>query len=150
MADDLKSTEKRDVAVWHRFVLWVGMLLLGCYACTHIVGAGDTWVALACGKHFASHIHTGDKDVQLVSGINGVRELHLLGFGKRSQVSKGRGSHKPHIVLELDTIGEIISVERIDLQTNVGGIGGLIGAVVVGHDVKIYPYVCQRFVRGRL
>jgi hypothetical protein len=31
------------------------MLLFAFYASTHMVAAGDTWVALACGRHFAEH-----------------------------------------------------------------------------------------------
>ncbi len=31
------------------------MLIFACHASTHMVGAGDTWVALACGRHFYNH-----------------------------------------------------------------------------------------------
>ena len=36
-------------------VLWVGMFVFTAHACTHMVGAGDTWVAMACGRHFVNH-----------------------------------------------------------------------------------------------
>ncbi len=31
------------------------MLVFAFYASTHMVAAGDTWVAMACGRHFANH-----------------------------------------------------------------------------------------------
>ena len=38
------------------FVLcWLAMLIFTFHACTHMVAAGDTWVAMACGRHFVNH-----------------------------------------------------------------------------------------------
>lgn len=34
---------------------WFAMLVFAFHACTHMVAAGDTWVALACGRHFVNH-----------------------------------------------------------------------------------------------
>jgi hypothetical protein len=34
---------------------WAGMLIFTFYACTRMVAAGDTWVAMACGRHFVNH-----------------------------------------------------------------------------------------------
>jgi len=34
---------------------WLGMLIFALHACTHMVAAGDTWVAMACGRHFINH-----------------------------------------------------------------------------------------------
>ncbi len=34
---------------------WLAMIIFACHASTHMVGAGDTWVALACGRHFINH-----------------------------------------------------------------------------------------------
>jgi len=34
---------------------WAAMLIFAFHACTHMVAAGDTWVAMACGRHFANH-----------------------------------------------------------------------------------------------
>lgn len=31
---------------------WLAMLIFALHASTHMVGAGDTWVAMACGRHF--------------------------------------------------------------------------------------------------
>jgi hypothetical protein len=55
MTENNNSLEKQNIPYWHTIVLWLGMLLLAFHACTHIVAAGDTWVALACGKHFYNH-----------------------------------------------------------------------------------------------
>ncbi len=40
---------------WVRPVIALGLLVFGIYSATHMVAAGDTWVALACGRHFAEH-----------------------------------------------------------------------------------------------
>jgi len=34
---------------------WAAMLIFTFHACTHMVAAGDTWVAMACGRHFVNH-----------------------------------------------------------------------------------------------
>jgi len=36
-------------------VFYAAMLLFAAHAATHMVGAGDTWVAMACGRHFINH-----------------------------------------------------------------------------------------------
>jgi hypothetical protein len=36
-------------------ICWVAMLVFTFHACTHMVAAGDTWVAMACGRHFVNH-----------------------------------------------------------------------------------------------
>ncbi|MBP8303047.1 MAG: hypothetical protein KBE04_02845 [Phycisphaerae bacterium] len=33
----------------------LGVLIFTLHACTHMVAAGDTWVAMACGRHFIQH-----------------------------------------------------------------------------------------------
>jgi hypothetical protein len=48
-------TQSSRVPLWCKGVLLAGMLLFAFYASTHMVAAGDTWVALACGRHFAEH-----------------------------------------------------------------------------------------------
>ncbi len=35
-------------------IYWLAMLIFTFHACTHMVAAGDTWVAMACGRHFAN------------------------------------------------------------------------------------------------
>ncbi len=36
-------------------IAWLAMLIFTGHACTHMVAAGDTWVAMACGRHFVNH-----------------------------------------------------------------------------------------------
>jgi hypothetical protein len=40
---------------WPMLLGWAAMLLFAFHACTHMVAAGDTWVAMACGRHFVNH-----------------------------------------------------------------------------------------------
>ncbi len=52
---DLLQSNKRALAGWPVVVGWIAMMLFALHASTHMVGAGDTWVALACGRHFINH-----------------------------------------------------------------------------------------------
>jgi hypothetical protein len=36
-------------------ICWLAMLIFTFHACTHMVAAGDTWVAMASGRHFVNH-----------------------------------------------------------------------------------------------
>ncbi|TFG45086.1 MAG: hypothetical protein E4H40_08680, partial [Candidatus Brocadiia bacterium] len=43
---------------WERalvFLAWALMMIFALHASTHMVGAGDTWVAMACGRHSLNH-----------------------------------------------------------------------------------------------
>ncbi len=40
---------------WPIILGWLAMLIFAFHASTHMVGAGDTWVAMACGRHFINH-----------------------------------------------------------------------------------------------
>jgi len=51
----IESKHRPAFAGWPMIVAWAGMLLFAFHASTHMVGAGDTWVALACGRHFINH-----------------------------------------------------------------------------------------------
>ncbi|MHC5000036.1 MAG: hypothetical protein ACYTE1_04340 [Planctomycetota bacterium] len=53
--NELTQTQKTKTPKWFQAVLLAGMLLFAFYASTHMVAAGDTWVAMACGRHFADH-----------------------------------------------------------------------------------------------
>jgi hypothetical protein len=56
MADvSLGRTGREAVPSWLTVVAWAGMLVFTFYACTRMVAAGDTWVAMACGRHFVNH-----------------------------------------------------------------------------------------------
>ena len=53
--NDLTQTQNTEAHKWFKVVLFAGMLLFAFYASTHMVAAGDTWVAMACGRHFTNH-----------------------------------------------------------------------------------------------
>ena len=40
---------------WVKIIFLAGMLVFAFHASTHMVAAGDTWVAMACGRHYANH-----------------------------------------------------------------------------------------------
>lgn len=40
---------------WPMLIGWAAMFIFAIHASTHMVGAGDTWVAMACGRHFINH-----------------------------------------------------------------------------------------------
>src|SRR3990172_9318130 len=43
------------LAGWPMIIGWIAMLIFTFHACTRMVAAGDTWVAMACGRHFINH-----------------------------------------------------------------------------------------------
>ncbi|MHC4530115.1 MAG: hypothetical protein ACYSXD_00955 [Planctomycetota bacterium] len=47
--------KSRTLSGWPMVLAWLGMLIFAFHASTHMVGAGDTWVAMACGRHFTNH-----------------------------------------------------------------------------------------------
>jgi len=51
----IASKSPRAFSGWPMLVAWAGMLIFALHACTHMVAAGDTWVAMACGRHFVNH-----------------------------------------------------------------------------------------------
>jgi hypothetical protein len=51
----LDHPTRESFAGWPMVIGWAGMLVFAFYACTHMVAAGDTWVAMACGRHFVQH-----------------------------------------------------------------------------------------------
>ncbi|MBN1818056.1 MAG: hypothetical protein JW828_11910 [Sedimentisphaerales bacterium] len=55
MAQLAPENRRHPFAGWPMAVFWAMMLVFTFYACTHMVAAGDTWVALACGRHFVNH-----------------------------------------------------------------------------------------------
>jgi len=40
---------------WPMILGWLAMLIFALQASSHMVAAGDTWVAMACGRHFVNH-----------------------------------------------------------------------------------------------
>ncbi|MHC4528952.1 MAG: hypothetical protein ACYS29_13840, partial [Planctomycetota bacterium] len=51
----LKTTHRQALAGWPMILAWLAMIIFAFHASTHMVGAGDTWVAMACGRHFINH-----------------------------------------------------------------------------------------------
>jgi hypothetical protein len=55
MAQLNDSQGEKKHCVWLTIVVCAAMLVFAFHACTHMVAAGDTWVAMACGRHFVNH-----------------------------------------------------------------------------------------------
>ncbi|MFC1676419.1 hypothetical protein ACFL3G_05080 [Planctomycetota bacterium] len=57
MAETIEAEVKKKSALsgWPMIIGWIAMMIFAFHACTHMVGAGDTWVAMACGRHFINH-----------------------------------------------------------------------------------------------
>jgi len=51
----VEPTKRRTLSGWPMILGWLAMLIFAFHASTHMVGAGDTWVAMACGRHFINH-----------------------------------------------------------------------------------------------
>ena len=54
-AQPLMPRKRGALSGWPMIIAWVGMFIFALHACTHMVAAGDTWVAMACGRHFVNH-----------------------------------------------------------------------------------------------
>ena len=50
-----KTKRRFALSGWPMILGWLAMLIFAFHASTHMVGAGDTWVAMACGRHFLNH-----------------------------------------------------------------------------------------------
>ncbi|MBW8042121.1 MAG: hypothetical protein FVQ85_19270 [Planctomycetes bacterium] len=48
----LTTNIRHALSGWPMILGWLAMLIFAFHASTHMVGAGDTWVAMACGRHF--------------------------------------------------------------------------------------------------
>ena len=46
---------RQALSGWPIIIGWLAMLIFTVHACPHMVAAGDTWVAMACGRHFVNH-----------------------------------------------------------------------------------------------
>ena len=55
MAELLNDKKQNPFAGWPMIVFWAAVLVFTAHACTHMVAAGDTWVAMACGRHYVNH-----------------------------------------------------------------------------------------------
>lgn len=55
MAETIETRSREAFSGWPIIIGWLAMIIFAFHTCTHMVGAGDTWVALACGRHFINH-----------------------------------------------------------------------------------------------
>ena len=55
MAESLTTKRRPALSGWPMILGWLAMLIFAFHGSTHMVGAGDTWVAMACGRHFINH-----------------------------------------------------------------------------------------------
>ncbi len=55
MAEAIDREKHVALSGWPMVLAWLAMLIFAFHASTHMVGAGDTWVAMACGRHFINH-----------------------------------------------------------------------------------------------
>ena len=55
ISNEVKTERRSALSGWPMFLGWLAMLIFAFHASTHMVGAGDTWVAMACGRHFINH-----------------------------------------------------------------------------------------------
>ncbi|MHC4260638.1 MAG: hypothetical protein ACYSTF_09560, partial [Planctomycetota bacterium] len=55
MVELMRNEERRLLSRCLLILCWIAMIIFACHASTHMVGAGDTWVAMACGRHFINH-----------------------------------------------------------------------------------------------
>jgi hypothetical protein len=51
----VRTVRHSALSGWPIILGWLAMLIFTVHACSHMVAAGDTWVAMACGRHFVNH-----------------------------------------------------------------------------------------------
>ncbi|OXU14065.1 hypothetical protein [Sedimentisphaera salicampi] len=55
MADELKANAKPNRHQIVSILVWLAFFVYAGHCFSHMVAAGDTWVAMACGRHFSNH-----------------------------------------------------------------------------------------------
>lgn len=55
ISNEVETKTHHALSGWPMILAWLAMLIFAFHASTHMVGAGDTWVAMACGRHFLNH-----------------------------------------------------------------------------------------------
>ncbi|MHC4221959.1 MAG: hypothetical protein ACYST9_06015, partial [Planctomycetota bacterium] len=55
MTEVAELKQRSALSGWPMILGWAAMLIFTFHACTRMVAAGDTWVAMACGRHFINH-----------------------------------------------------------------------------------------------
>ena len=51
----IESPRRRPLSGWPMIIGWLAMLIFTIHACTQMMHAGDTWIGMACGRHFVNH-----------------------------------------------------------------------------------------------
>jgi hypothetical protein len=55
ISNEVNAKRRSALSGWPMILGWLAMMLFAFHASTHMVGAGDTWVAMASGRHFINH-----------------------------------------------------------------------------------------------
>jgi hypothetical protein len=55
ISNEIPIQRRPALSGWPMILGWLAMVIFAFHASTHMVGAGDTWVAMACGRHFLNH-----------------------------------------------------------------------------------------------
>jgi len=55
MAQSIETKKRSALSTWPMVLGWLAMLIFAFHACTHMIAASDTWIAIASGRHFANH-----------------------------------------------------------------------------------------------
>lgn len=55
ISNEQTSNIRHALSGWPMILGWLAMLIFAFHSSTHMVGAGDTWVAMACGRHFLNN-----------------------------------------------------------------------------------------------
>lgn len=55
MDESIESKKRCILSKWLLVLSWAAMVIFACYACTHMIHGGDTWIAMACGRHIVNH-----------------------------------------------------------------------------------------------
>ncbi len=71
--EPIKTVERAALSGWPMILGWLAMMIFAFHASTHMVAAGDTWVALACGRHFLHHgIKTTERNPSITDWFFGL------------------------------------------------------------------------------
>jgi len=55
MSQTTETKKRTALSGWPMLLAWLAMFIFAFHASTHMVGTGDTWIAMACGRHFLNH-----------------------------------------------------------------------------------------------
>jgi len=51
----VKDKKASNLSKWFEISGWLAIIIFASHACTHMVGASDTWKAIAAGRHYINH-----------------------------------------------------------------------------------------------